>query len=121
MTSRLDHGHRQVPCPICGRIRFIDKLADADKTCGACRIFLQLFEHPVGAWVEDGLCGQTDPEAFFPANALSNAKEAKAVCGRCPVREECLQHALDANEQYGIWGGLDPKQRRRLKKDGEAA
>lgn len=67
----------------------------------------------VEPWMGEGLCSQTDPEAFFPEKGGST-REAKAVCRRCPVRPECLEFALDNEERYGIWGGLSERERRRL-------
>lgn len=75
-------------------------------------------------WRRDALCGQTDPEAFFPEKGGST-REAKAVCngqtarglGPCPVRAQCLQHAVDNDERFGIWGGLSERERRKLKRD----
>lgn len=66
-------------------------------------------------WMADGLCSQTDPEAFYPEKGGST-REAKAVCRRCPVIDECLAYALEHVERHGIWGGLSERERRRLKK-----
>lgn len=63
----------------------------------------------------DGLCAQTDPEAFFPEKGGST-KAAKTICGKCDVREQCLQYALDMDERFGIWGGLSERERRAIKK-----
>jgi WhiB family redox-sensing transcriptional regulator len=77
-------------------------------------------------WVQDALCAQTDPEAFFPEKGGST-RDAKAICnGRrgevgCEVREQCLAYALDRDERFGIWGGLSERQRRRLRKEREAS
>lgn len=63
----------------------------------------------------DGLCAQTDPEAFFPEKG-ENAKDAKKICGLCDVRRECLEWALRTDERYGVWGGeteLDRKKHRK--------
>jgi WhiB family redox-sensing transcriptional regulator len=66
-------------------------------------------------WQDDGLCKESDPEAFFPEKGGST-KQAKAVCKRCPITEECLQYALENNERYGIWGGQSEHQRRQILK-----
>jgi len=68
-------------------------------------------------WVQDALCGQTDPEAFFPPKG-SAATDAKKVCARCDVRAECLDYALRTNQRYGIYGGLSERERRKLRKGG---
>lgn len=66
-------------------------------------------------WREQGVCAQTDPEAFFPEKGGST-KEAKAMCADCEVKAECLNWALANNERFGIWGGLSERERRRLSK-----
>jgi WhiB family redox-sensing transcriptional regulator len=65
--------------------------------------------------MEEGVCAQTDPEAFFPEKGGST-REAKAVCRVCPVREACLNYALDRQERFGIWGGLSERERRQLER-----
>jgi WhiB family redox-sensing transcriptional regulator len=72
------------------------------------------------AWQESALCAQTDPELFFPEKGGS-VREAKKVCMACPVRAECLEWALDTGERYGIWGGLSERERRKVKKQRDAA
>lgn len=67
------------------------------------------------AWQARGLCGQSDPEAFFPEKGQPS-RDAKRICRACPVREECLQYAIDNDEQFGVWGGLSRRERRRLGK-----
>lgn len=67
------------------------------------------------AWMDDGLCAETDPEAFFPEKGGST-REAKMVCRSCEVRAECLEYALERDERFGIWGGLSERERRRLKR-----
>jgi WhiB family redox-sensing transcriptional regulator len=64
---------------------------------------------------ENGLCEQTDPEAFFPEKGGST-RDAKKVCLECGVRGECLEYALVNDERFGIWGGLSERERRKLKK-----
>lgn len=64
-------------------------------------------------WVSQGLCGQTDPEAFFPEKGGST-REAKKTCARCPVAAECLDYAIEHEERFGIWGGLSERERRKL-------
>jgi WhiB family redox-sensing transcriptional regulator len=62
------------------------------------------------AWMADGLCGQTDPEEFFP-EAGERSDAAKQVCCGCPVREQCLEYALTEGIPYGTWGGLTAAER----------
>lgn len=64
-------------------------------------------------WMRDGLCAQTDPEAFYPDRGGS-ARAAKAVCLGCPVRSECLAYAVEHGERFGVWGGLSERERRAL-------
>jgi WhiB family redox-sensing transcriptional regulator len=66
-------------------------------------------------WQDEGLCAQTDPEAFFPEKGGST-KEAKRICMACPVRVPCLDYALAHDERFGIWGGLSERERRHAKK-----
>lgn len=66
-----------------------------------------------GEWVDEGLCGQTDPEIFFPGKEGSTAP-AKRVCAACPVLAECRAWAIP-NEVYGIWGGLSEQERRKAR------
>ncbi|WP_412753963.1 WhiB family transcriptional regulator [Krasilnikovia sp. M28-CT-15] len=68
-----------------------------------------------GDWRDEGLCAQSDPDAFYPDKNTS-ALPAKQVCAGCPVRRPCLQYALEHDERFGIWGGLSEKERRALKK-----
>jgi WhiB family transcriptional regulator, redox-sensing transcriptional regulator len=65
------------------------------------------------SWQDAGLCGQTDPEAFFPEKGGST-REAKQVCRSCEVRAECLEYALEAGEPWGVWGGKSPEERREM-------
>lgn len=64
-------------------------------------------------WAVDGLCAQTDPDAFFPEGGGST-KQAKKVCAQCDVVEECLQWALSTHERFGVWGGKSERERRAL-------
>ena len=66
------------------------------------------------SWRLDGLCAETDPEAFFPEKGGST-REAKRVCAGCPVRLQCLEFALQGDERFGIWGGLSERERRRIR------
>ncbi|WP_308377666.1 WhiB family transcriptional regulator [Streptomyces sp. ISL-98] len=71
-------------------------------------------------WHDDGLCAQTDPEAFFPEHGTN--PHAKQVCDGCPVKNLCLQDAMEeeagrgVDYRFGIRGGLGPRQRYRLAK-----
>ena len=67
---------------------------------------------PPPDWHADGLCNQTDPEAFYPEDGAS--LPARRVCAACPVQDTCLQDALDRAEPYGIWGGMSARQRRAI-------
>jgi WhiB family redox-sensing transcriptional regulator len=67
------------------------------------------------SWADWAICGETDPEAYFPEKGGST-REAKKVCRRCEVRAECLQYALETDQRFGIWGGTSERERRRLKR-----
>jgi WhiB family redox-sensing transcriptional regulator len=73
-----------------------------------------------GSWREQGVCAQTDPEAFFPEKGGS-VRDAKRVCRDCTVTVECLQEALDNREPFGVWGGLSERERRSLLREGVSA
>lgn len=81
-------------------------------------LLADLLETQDGAddWQAQGLCAQTDPDAFFPEKGGS-ARGAKRICSGCEVRAECLEYALARDERFGIWGGLSERERRRLKRD----
>lgn len=67
----------------------------------------------------DGLCAQTDPEAFFPEKG-EPVKPAKRICERCDVQEACLAWALDKDERYGVWGGLSENERKKIRAERNA-
>ena len=75
----------------------------------------------IPAWMEDGLCRQTDPELFFPEKG-GNAVPAVRICRRCPVIGECLDYAVTHCHEthYGVWGGATERYRRKLR-HGKAA
>lgn len=68
---------------------------------------------PTTTWVDQALCREADPDAWFP-DVGGSTRAVVAVCGRCPVTAQCLTHALDTHETRGVWGGLTPHQRRDL-------
>lgn len=65
------------------------------------------------AWMADGVCHQTDPEAFFaPRDTGPNwYATAVRVCADCPVRERCGTYAIENEITYGVWGGLTEHER----------
>jgi WhiB family redox-sensing transcriptional regulator len=65
-------------------------------------------------WMDEAICAQTDPDAFFPDKGGST-KEAKRTCLGCPVRQTCLDYALTNNERWGIWGGKSERDRRKMR------
>ena len=65
------------------------------------------------SWMVQGLCAETDPEAFFPDRG-EPTRAAKRVCRTCDVWAECLEYALAHNEQFGVWGGYSAQERRRI-------
>lgn len=66
-------------------------------------------------WQQDALCGQTDPEQFFPPRGGSTVK-AQRICAACPVREQCLEWAMRVRPEYGMYAGLSTVQIRKLAK-----
>lgn len=73
-----------------------------------------LFRAIEADWHLQGLCAQTDPEAFFQEKGGSS-REARRICKGCPVRDECLEFALKNDERFGVWGGMSAQDRKRLK------
>lgn len=76
------------------------------------------FDRP--EWMEEGLCAQSDPDAWYPGEGGSPVPAQEICNGRerepgCPVRDECLAYALANDERFGVWGGLSEKQRKKLK------
>jgi WhiB family transcriptional regulator, redox-sensing transcriptional regulator len=71
-------------------------------------------------WQDQAACNGLDVNDFFPEKGES-PKDAKRICGRCPVRRQCLAYALDLGERFGIYGGTSERERRRLKREGQAA
>lgn len=72
-------------------------------------------------WQDFGLCGQTDPEVFFPQQG-ENPRAAKKVCAQCFVRDECLEYAVADTSLEGVWGGTTIQERRTIRrKRGEVA
>jgi WhiB family redox-sensing transcriptional regulator len=69
---------------------------------------------PAPAVFEGSICGQTDPDLFFPPVGGSN-RDAKKVCAVCPAEANCLQWALDNNEPSGVWGGMSTRERQQFK------
>jgi WhiB family redox-sensing transcriptional regulator len=61
-------------------------------------------------WIDDALCAQTAPDAFFPEKGESPSP-AKQICFTCGVRLECLAYAMAGNERYGVWGGMATRER----------
>jgi WhiB family redox-sensing transcriptional regulator len=66
-------------------------------------------------WMRDGLCAQTDPDAFHPDENVS-VKPAKAVCAVCPVVAQCRSYALETDQRFGVWGGLSARERQQISK-----
>lgn len=67
-------------------------------------------------WQREGLCGQTDPEAFFPEKGGS-MNQARRMCLSCDVARQCLKYALDYEDQIGMMGGLSPAERKKVIKN----
>ena len=76
-------------------------------------------------WRTASACSDTDPGLFFPVGttgpAIEQIETAKAVCRECLAREECLEYALATNQDSGIWGGTSEEERRKLRRQYQAA
>ncbi|HEX2318945.1 MAG TPA: WhiB family transcriptional regulator [Streptosporangiaceae bacterium] len=73
-----------------------------------------------GAWAQDALCAQADPDAWFPEQGRT-ANMARRICAACPVRVPCLDYALSGADTWagittGIWGGTTPRQRAAIRR-----
>ena len=68
----------------------------------------------------EGLCRQSDPEAWFPERS-DKATLAKRICRQCDVQERCLEYALANNERFGIWGGMSETERKRMRRANRVA
>jgi WhiB family redox-sensing transcriptional regulator len=53
---------------------------------------------PPGPWAEQALCGQADPDAWFPGKGETTAA-AKRICAGCPVR--AISNALNWENSRG--------------------
>lgn len=97
---------------MCGAMRY----GNPEQMCGACIRLTKALTEPLGDWVSEALCSQTDPEAFFPQHrggTDKTADPAKAVCALCPVRQECRDYAFASKELWGVWGGVSEIERRK--------
>ncbi|TXS78918.1 transcription factor WhiB [Streptomyces sp. sk2.1] len=68
--------------------------------------------------MDEALCAQADPEAWFPDGSGQHARTALRICAECPVRTECgeyaqvIEDAVDGR-RHGAWGGLSASARSR--------
>lgn len=85
------------------------------------------WDHQDLSWMDQGLCRQTDPELFFPAESYTGGKDnggkvgqAKRVCNgdpergvaACPVVNLCREYAvMHPEEMDGVWGGTTKNER----------
>lgn len=72
------------------------------------------------SWQDYANCLGLDPALFFPERGAST-REAKEVCAGCRVRDDCLEYALVEVITHGIWGGLSERERRRVRRQRNAA
>lgn len=66
------------------------------------------------AEIEQALCRQADPDAWFPEGVGNRGLDAKAICRRCPFRLPCLITAIEDGEKLGIRGGFGEDVRRKI-------
>ena len=71
-------------------------------------------------WQDGANCLGVDPDLFFPERGAST-REAKEVCRNCIVQNDCLEYALANSEKFGIWGGMSERERRRIRRQRNAA
>ena len=76
-------------------------------------------------WQERANCLGVDPDLFFPVGttgpAIDQIAAAKAVCNQCEAKEPCLEFALTTNQDSGVWGGFSEEERRKLRRQWQAA
>ncbi|MDX1690512.1 MAG: WhiB family transcriptional regulator [Acidimicrobiia bacterium] len=72
------------------------------------------------AWQDDANCKGANADLFFPERGAST-RTAKAICGECRVRAECLDFAIETGEKFGIWGGMSERERRKVRRERQAA
>lgn len=67
--------------------------------------------------LEDALCAQTDPDAFFEEASPNAQVFALRLCTKCPLKKQCLDSALNTPyaDDYGVWGGTTRAERRRMR------
>ena len=70
-------------------------------------------------------CRDTDPDLFFPVGttgpAIEQIETAKRVCETCDARQPCLEYVLTTNQDSGIWGGTSEEERRKIRRQWQAA
>ena len=72
------------------------------------------------AWQDNGACRGADADLFFPERGAST-RRAKQICSECAVQVECLEYAICTGEKFGIWGGMSERERRRIRRQRNAA
>ena len=76
-------------------------------------------------WRQYSACRDTNPDLFFPVGTTGPAIEqidtAKAVCDTCASKAPCLEFAMITNQDSGIWGGTSEEERRKLRRQYQAA
>jgi WhiB family redox-sensing transcriptional regulator len=83
-------------------------------------------------WLSQGLCGDEDPELFFPdgekgAVAREQIAQAKAVCAVCPVLAQCREWELTPTREgklrneFGVFAGLSAGERQAALRHGYRA
>lgn len=76
---------------------------------------LTLIESHELDWHDEGICAQTDPDAFYPETG-QDGTAAKKVCRECPVRDLCLQWAFEIGDTWAVMGGLTYAERLMFRK-----
>lgn len=77
------------------------------------------------SWRQNAACRDTNPDLFFPVGttgpAIEQIEAAKAVCMQCEAINDCLEYALATNQDSGIWGGTSEEERRKIRRENQAA
>lgn len=71
-----------------------------------------LFPTNNALWLSQAACrGDHNPDAWFCAKSMFEARRAERVCRSCPVADLCEDAARARGEEFGRWGRFVPAQK----------
>lgn len=71
-------------------------------------------------WRDSAACRGTFDPRFFPYRG-GTSRYAKLICAGCDVQADCLNYSLTNSTPFGVWGGLNERERRKARRQREAA